>query len=198
MTKNALMNRRRMARGAGFTLIELLVVIAIIAILASLLLPALGKAKSKGQGIACMNNLKQLQLAHLMYPEDNNDRLTGPGYLGPVEPHAWVYGWLDYNAGNRDNTNKLDLVDKTRARFAPYLPSADVYKCAADPSYVTIGGRRISRVRSMGMSQAMAMKTTALGKRTKRPRISPRAAPPTSTSCWTSIRTASTRAASPT
>ena len=90
-----------------------------------------------------------------MYPEDNNDRLTGPGYLSPVEPHAWVYGWLDYNPANRDNTNTLDLVDRKRARFAPYLPSVDVYKCPADYSYVTVGGRRVSRVRSMGMSQAM-------------------------------------------
>ena len=144
----------RISKNRAFTLIELLVVIAIIAILAGMLLPALSKAKTKAQGIKCMNNLKQLQVVWHLYADDNSDKVTTSGYTSPVEPTSWVDGWLDFNPGNRDNTNTLALMDPQRTKFANYLKAVDVYKCPADLSTVTIQGRRIPRVRSMGMSQA--------------------------------------------
>jgi len=145
----------RGSRSGAFTLIELLVVVAIIAILASMLLPALSKAKTKAHGIKCLSNLKQLQLAWHFYAGDNDDKLTSSGYIKPVEPTAWVNGWLDFNPGTTDNTNTALLKDPDKSKFAKYLQSVDVYRCPADLSTVKIKGVTYPRVRSMSMTQAI-------------------------------------------
>jgi len=126
---------------AAFTLIELLVVIAIIAILAAMLLPALGKAKAKAQGIMCMSNTKQLMVACQMYLGDHQDNFPGAVHgslasnptwksIGKYSP--WVLGWLDWDP-NPENTNFALLVDPNYAKLAPYFASTkNIYKCPAD------------------------------------------------------------------
>ncbi|MBI3414747.1 MAG: type II secretion system protein [Verrucomicrobia bacterium] len=77
---------------SGFTLIELLVVIAIIGILASLLLPALAKAKESGRAALCKSNMHQIALGELMYVDDNNDYLPWPGDVDRNLTPDWVFG----------------------------------------------------------------------------------------------------------
>jgi prepilin-type N-terminal cleavage/methylation domain-containing protein/prepilin-type processing-associated H-X9-DG protein len=156
----------RVPANAGFTLIELLVVIAIIAILASMLLPALSKAKTKAQGIACLNNQKQLTLAWLIYAHDYNDNLVWNDLTS--EGSGWVRGVLDYSPSNPHNTNAAGLLNPDYAKLAPYTQSPGVYKCPADQSYVTIKGQRFSRVRSLSMSQAMNSRDDWLSYLTKK------------------------------
>jgi prepilin-type N-terminal cleavage/methylation domain-containing protein/prepilin-type processing-associated H-X9-DG protein len=135
--------------GDGFTLIELLVVIAIIAILASLLLPALAKSKTKAQGIACLNNGRQMMMAWRLYVEDNQDKL--PQSYNPGAPTEWVHGWLDFSGGNRSNWDiNQDLV---KSPLWPYCGNnAGIWRCPADNSTVKYQGVTYRRVRSVAMN----------------------------------------------
>jgi prepilin-type N-terminal cleavage/methylation domain-containing protein/prepilin-type processing-associated H-X9-DG protein len=134
----------------GFTLIELLVVIAIIAILASMLLPALSRAKCRAHAAQCMSNTKQLGLAWWMYADDNRDNLV-PNHDGSGTTYAnsWVPGWLNFEVNHADNTNRNYLL---LSKISPYTKNPGIYKCPADIYNCRMYGTLAPRVRSVGMN----------------------------------------------
>jgi prepilin-type N-terminal cleavage/methylation domain-containing protein/prepilin-type processing-associated H-X9-DG protein len=135
----------------GFTLIELLVVIAIIAILASLLLPLLSRAKAKAQRIACINNERQLGLTLQMYAADNQDRLPANGYTTPTSGYKlWVVG--DGHWDPPSFTNLDLLINPNYALFANYIKAAEVYKCPSDKSSVVLGDTKFPKIRSYALN----------------------------------------------
>ena len=141
----------RHRRRTGFTLIELLVVITIIAILASMLLPVLAKAKAAGKRIPCINNLRQLATTWHMYASDNNDVLVPNGHNDPPNPSRpeWVQGAFYHVLYN---TNDTFITDPRFALFANYIRTTKVYLCPTDRPTIELGGAYYPRMRSYALN----------------------------------------------
>jgi prepilin-type N-terminal cleavage/methylation domain-containing protein/prepilin-type processing-associated H-X9-DG protein len=124
-----------MHKKRAFTLIELLVVIAIIALLMSILMPALRAAREQGMRAACLSNLKQLTLAWIMYADNNNDKIVGGDVkreteiatANPPIDKPWMYLPSVSPYSNATVEQWQDAIRK--GQLWPYLKDFKLYKC---------------------------------------------------------------------
>ena len=142
----------------AFTLVELLVVLAIVGVLSSLLLPTLAKAKGKGQAIICLNNLKQLELAWLLYAHENNDRLAynvGATEINQLlalrQTNNWACSVLNWELDPANTNTSLN----TGAALGPFVGrNARIFRCPRDNVVSTLQKRAgwSGRSRSISMN----------------------------------------------
>lgn len=140
----------------GFTLVELLVVVAIVSILASMLLPAVSRAKAKGQQIFCANNIRQLATACAAYAHENGDRM--PCNFGATEivemlrrgeRHNWANSLMDWET-NSWNTNVLLNIDASLGQHVGR--AAKVFRCPNDTALSAVQREAQWRERSRSIS----------------------------------------------